>query len=83
MTHGELVYDRMIQMVLDGWEPIASGSGEYLYWRKGDSYDHPNPYPPFCGSKAAVIVRSLRFLEDVKEAKRRANDGQHQPASES
>jgi hypothetical protein len=83
MTHRELVYDRMVQMVVDGWQPIPSGSGEHLYWKKGDRYDHPNQYPPFYGSGAVEIVRSLRFLEDVKEAKRRANDGQHQPASES
>ena len=36
-----------INLALMGWEPIPSSSGLYLYWKKGESYDHPYAHMMF------------------------------------
>ena len=46
--------DRLIQLVIDGCEPIPSGNGEHLYWKKDGKYCKDLPYP--LHSKAAVVI---------------------------
>jgi hypothetical protein len=71
-VHDKL-FELMVQLVLDGWEPISSGDGQYLYWKKGDSYDHPGPRAGM--GKEAVDICSSKFFRDEIEQRRTVGEG--------
>jgi hypothetical protein len=55
----------MVDLALEGWEPVPSGDGMFLYWCKDDKYRNDLPF--FYHTKSAVaIVDSTSFWNEVK-----------------
>ncbi len=43
IDHDTEVKKWLVELVTDGWIPICSGDGGYLYLKKDDSYNPPIP----------------------------------------
>lgn len=59
------LYQAAMNLALMGWEPIPSGSGTFLYWKKGDSYNFPF-YSGAMFFNACSIVEDHWFWQEVE-----------------
>jgi hypothetical protein len=58
--------DWLIAMVIDGWKPISSGNGKFLYLEKDGQY---YVGPVFTGESAVMWIKTAAFWEDVEKQK--------------